>query len=256
VTTSLTSREIIGGSIWTLDGRHIVYGEQSAGGSNLWWIRAEGGGEPQRLLESKGALLPYSFSPDGSRLAYAEIAPNRFSDIWTLPLDMTDADHPRAGKPELFLSTPAREFCPAFSPDGRWIAYQTGGEDLEVYVRPFPGGSRYESRALQISPAGGQFPVWSRDGSELLYRAADGRIMVADYRVKGQTFYPEKSRPWPNLQIPVTVTGLSMPNFDLAPDGKRLLVSMPQSLENTQGSLHVTFLLNYFDELRRRLPVK
>jgi serine/threonine-protein kinase len=109
---------------------------------------------------------------------------------------------------------------------------------------------------LQISSAGGQFPVWSHDARELLYRAADGRIMVAEYSIKGQTFYPEKPRPWPNLQIPVSVTGLGVPNFDLAPDGKRLVVSMPQPMENTKDSVHVTFLMNYFDELRRRLPVK
>ena len=102
-----------------------------------------------------------------------------------------------------------------------------------------------------------KFPVWSRAGRELLFRASDGRIMVAEYAVKWDTFYTEKPRHWPDLQIPVPKAGGTVPpNFSLSPDGKRLVVSMPQSLENAKGFLHVTFLLNYFDELRRRLPVK
>ena len=89
-----------------------------------------------------------------------EIAPEKLSDIWTLPLDLTDPDHPKPGKPELFLSTPAREFNPAFSPDGKWIAYQSGHEKLDIYVRPFPVRTS-ESGHTQVSPAGGQSPISS-----------------------------------------------------------------------------------------------
>jgi serine/threonine-protein kinase len=237
---------------WAPDATHIAYDEPAVSGDTLWWRRAEGGGEPQRLLESKGRLLPYSFSHDGRRLAYAEIPPEKVSDIWTLPLDITDPDHPKPGKPELFLGTPAREYSPAFSPDGRWIAYQAGGENLEVYVRPFPGGTPTGSGQWQISSGGGQFPVWSRDGRELLYYAQGGRVMVASYSVRGDTFYPEKPQPWSNQLIP----SFGMPNFDVSLDGKRLVVPLPQSTEDAKGSVHVTFLLNYFDELRRRMPAK
>src|SRR5258706_2718859 len=96
-----------------------------------------------------------------------EQSPETSFDIWTLPLDLTDPDHPKPGKPELFLGTPAVEVSPVFSPDGRWLAYmslESGGP--EVYVRPFPGpGGKW-----QVSTGGGVMPVWSRNGRELFYR--------------------------------------------------------------------------------------
>ena len=76
--------------------------------------------------------------------------------------------------------------------------------------------------------------------------------MIAGYSVKGDTLVLEKPRPWSNHFIPF----LGGPNFDISRDGKRLLVPQPQPSEDAKSSLHITFLLNYFDELRRRLPVK
>src|SRR5260370_17709008 len=104
-----------GRPIWTPDGKHIAYASHT-GTETLWWIRADGAGEPQRLLESKDVLLPYSFSPDGRRLAYTDIETS--ADLLTLPLDISDSDHPKPGKPEPFLRTPAGEMNPAFPPDG------------------------------------------------------------------------------------------------------------------------------------------
>src|SRR5437899_3110489 len=76
-----------------------------------------------RLTESKNNQVPYSFSPDGKRLAFFEISQTNSWDIWTLPLDLSDPEHPKPGKPELFLGTPFTEYTPVFSPDGRWLAY-------------------------------------------------------------------------------------------------------------------------------------
>jgi serine/threonine-protein kinase len=104
--------------VWTPDGRHIAF--SSLGG--IWWVRADGAGEPQRLLESGQTNVPHSFSPDGRRLAFHQLHPETNMDIWTLPLDTSDPDHPKVGKPELFVGTPAAEQWPAFSPDGHWIA--------------------------------------------------------------------------------------------------------------------------------------
>jgi Tol biopolymer transport system component len=86
--------------------------------------------------------IPWSFSPEGQRLAYYANSPDTGFDIWTLPLDLTDPDHPKSGKPEPFLRTPASELLPRFSPDGRWIAYRSEESGTnEIYVRPFPSGS-------------------------------------------------------------------------------------------------------------------
>jgi Tol biopolymer transport system component len=240
--------------VWTPDGKHIVFQSQSPGAKSMRWIRADGAGESQLLLESEGDLRPYSFSPDGKRLAFAEMSVDSGYDLWTLPLDMSDPEHPKPGKPELFLRTPFNELEPAFSPDGRWIAYTSSGSGSnEVYVRPFPGGAPSGSGQWQIS-TGGLHPIWSRDGRELFYETPDNRIMVSAYTAKGDSFAADKPRPWSNTQImDLFETGIW--NLDLSPDGKRFaVIPRSEATAEQKGSVHVTVLLNFFDELRRRVP--
>jgi Tol biopolymer transport system component len=213
-------------------------------------ILRDGAGERQRLLETGGDnLLTDSFSPDGHRLMYHVQTAATGWDLWTLPLDLNDPGRPKPGKPELFLRTPADDALATFSPDGRWVAYRSNesGSD-QIYVRPFPPGSGAQ---WQISNDGGQYAMWSNNGRELFYqtRWAD-RIMVLDYTVSGNSFVPGKARVWYNKQL-LYRGGW---NLDLAPDGKRFLVQYsPESAEAEKGSVHVTMLLNFFDELRRRI---
>ena len=75
--------------------------------------------------------------------------------------------------------------------------------------------------------------------------------MVVDYTAKGDTFTPGKPRQWSDKLIPFT----GFLNLDLHADGKRFaLLPGSESTPEDKGSLHVTFLLNFFDELRRRVP--
>ena len=228
--------------VWAPNGKHLVF--QSAG--SLSWLRSDGAGEAQRLLEGPNAGIPWSFSPDGRRLAYFTVDPRSGFDLWTLPLDLTDPDHPKAGKPELFLRTPANELAPRFSPDGRWIAYRSDESGSnEIYVRPFRAAS---GGKWQISSGGGLYPFWAKDGRQLFYETADNRIMVVDYTVDGASLKPGKPRLWSDKQL--FYAGSS--NLDLAPDGKHFVVlEMP---ETAKSSPRVVFLLNFFDELRRRVP--
>src|SRR5260370_33207847 len=137
--TRLTVTQTNFSPVWTPDGKHIAFESRSPGANSIRWVRAAGAGETQLLLESKGELRAYSFSPDGQRLAFAEQGANTGLDLWALPLDMSDTEHPKAGKAELFLRTEFDEQEPAFSPDGRWIAYTSNESGRnEVYVRPFP----------------------------------------------------------------------------------------------------------------------
>jgi Tol biopolymer transport system component/predicted Ser/Thr protein kinase len=237
------------GPVWTPDGKHIAFWSVFANGHALSWIRSDGAGKAEPLLESHNIVTPYSFSPDGQRLAYFVINAETGHDIWTLPLDLTDPDHPKPGKPEPFLRTPADEFVPAFSPNGRWIAYLSNESGrFEIYVRPFPGGGRGK---WQISTGGGLYAIWSNNGRELFYESLDNRIMVLDYTVNGDSFVPGKPRLWSDKQI--YYAGVT--NLALAPDGKRFAVfPMPEAAPGEKGSVHVTFLLNFFDELKRRLP--
>jgi serine/threonine-protein kinase len=233
------------------DGKHLVFRSSPSPEQNgIAWIRADGAREPQRLLEGKILTIPTSFSPDGRRLAYFDLSPETAGDIWTLPLDLSDPEHPKPGKPEPFLSTPAREIRPAFSPDGRWIAYQSDESGrYEVSVRPFPGpgGKR------QVSAGGGANPIWSRDGRQLFFTSLDNRIMVASAMVEGESFLSGKPLLWSPAQIRQPSAAMFL---DLAPDGKRFAVfPMPEAKPEEKGSVHVTFLLNFFDEVRRRAPV-
>ena len=155
----------------------------------MYWMRADGAGEAVRLTESKNPQFAFSFSPDGKRLAFAEVDPHTNVDLWTLPLEGAESDHPKAGKPEPFLVTPFNEMVPMISPDGHWLAYYSdeSGRD-EVYVRPFPGpGGKW-----QISTAGGDKPVWSKKAHELFYRSGEG-MMVASYTTNGEAFVAEQT---------------------------------------------------------------
>ena len=234
--------------VWTPDGKYIVF-RSSVSGFGIWWIRSDGSGEPQQLLAAQNARVPWSFSPDGRRLAGSETSPEGGYDLWTVSLDTSDPDHLKAGNPEPFLRTPANENVPMFSPDGRWIAYRSDESRMdEIYVRPFPGG---QGGKWQISTGGGLYAMWSNNGRELFYETADHRIMVVDYTVSGDSFVPGKPRLWSETQI--FYSGVS--NLALAPDGKRFAVfPMPEAAGPDRGSVHVTFLQNFLDELRRQIP--
>jgi Tol biopolymer transport system component len=242
--------------VWTPDGKHIAFESQSPGANSMRWIRADGAGEAQLLLEGKGEMRPYSFSPDGRRLAFAEQAVDTGWNLWTLPLDVSDPEHSKPSKPELFFRTPFDEGEPAFSPDDRWIAYTSNASGrFEVYVRPFHAGAPSGSVQWQISTGGGLRPIWSRDRRELFYESPDDHIMVAAYTTQADSFAANKPRLWSDTQILKPAGGPPW-NLALAPDGKRFAVfPRPDASGGQKGSVHVTVLFNFFDELRRRVPV-
>jgi hypothetical protein len=115
-------------------------------------------------------------------------------------------------------------------------------------VRPFPGpGGRW-----LISE--GVHPIWSRNGRELFYETtSDNRIMVVTYSAKGDTFTAGKPRAWSDARI--LEPNNTYWNLDLGPDGKRFAVFPGPRAGEQKGSVHVTVLLNFLDELRRRAPV-
>ena len=119
---------------------------------------------------------------------------------------------------------------------------------FEVYVRPFPGpGGRW-----QVSAGGGLFPLWSRDGRELLFQTLDTRVMAVGYTAKGDSFAPGKPRVWTETRLRGAVgTGST---YDLAPDGKRLAALVEDDASSEKLPTHLTFLLHFFDELKRKAP--
>ena len=232
--------------VWTPDGKSIVFRSTNPNAPGLYGIRSDGSGEAKRLTEGKPLEVPFSFSPDGKRLAYNQSGNGGSPDIFTVGVEGDSGV--RLGKAELFLGTPFIEVHPAFSIDGRWLAYTSDESGtFEVYVRPFPGpGGRW-----QISTGGGRLPLWSRDGRELLFQTLDGRVMAAGFTAKGDSFAAGKVRVWAETRL--RIIGL-LPTYDLAPDGKRLAAFVSDDASGEKPLTHLTFLLHFFDELRRRAP--
>ncbi len=241
--------------VWTPDGKYIVFRSNNQAAPGLYGVRSDGSGEPKRLTEGNPLETPASFSPDGKRLAFTQGGNGGSQDIFTVPVEVDRGQGTfglRLGKAELFLGTPFNEVNLAFSTDGRFVAYQSDeSRTSEVYVRPFPGpGGRW-----QVSTGGGSYPMWSRDGRELLFLAPDQRLMAVSYTAThtagGDLFAAGRPRAWTETRL----RQLDNPNYDLAPDGKRLaaIVADDAGGKNSE-STHLTFLLNFFDELRRRAP--
>jgi len=240
--------------VWTPDGLRLAFASDRAkrGLANIYWQRADGTGEAQRLTEGDNPQSPSSWHPSGRFLAFTETNPQTALDIMILPMEGSEAGGWKAGKPFVFLNGPSNEGRPQFSPDGRWIAYMSDESGrFEIYVRPFPGpGGRW-----QVSTNGGLWPSWSPKGKELFYEeVSSSRIMVAAYAASGSEFQPEKPRPWASNSVPL-LQGVNSP-LDVSPDGKRLavLLKTPDQSQRPVKEDRITFLFNFTDELHRIVP--
>ncbi len=202
------------------------------------------------MTRSANVEYPYSVAPDGKRLAFHSANVGTGFDLWTVPIE-TDTTGLRAGKPEVFLQTPFDERYPVLSPDGRWLAYASNESgSFQVYIRAFPD----RGRRWQVSNEGGLTPAWSRDGRELFFRTEDNQVMVASLTTKGDSLVADSPKAWSPQRIADVSPGV--PNYDLAPDGKRIVALMPADTpQDRLPQSHVIFLENFFDELRRRVPL-
>jgi serine/threonine-protein kinase len=132
----------------------------------------------------------------------------------------------------------------AVSPDGRWLAYVTDSTGAsEIWVRPFPG----PGVAVRISPEGGVEPVWSRSGRELFYRLG-GRLMAVPVQA-GSEFQFSKPTVLFDGQFEYTRPGNQPPSYDVAPDGRFLLLKPPVAIQ----SQPITVVVNWAEELERRV---
>ena len=219
---------------WTPDGTRIAFTSRRNGKFNIFWMPSDGSGEAELLAESEMSQHPTSWSPAADVLLFQEGSLKSGRDIWVLHL----GSHPKP-----FLSTQFDEGEARFSPDGRWIAFtsnRSGQYEIHVVAYPEPG------RIELISKGGGTDPVWAPDGTQLFYRNGDN-IMAVLTQID-PTFKAGTPRPlfgWPSIP--------SMPlNYDIAPDGPRFAMIK----RFNANSIRVVVALNWFEELKRLLPVE
>jgi Tol biopolymer transport system component len=235
--------------VWTPDGQRIVYSSHDKSGAfNLWWIRADGAGDAQRLAENNRPQFAGSWRPDGKVMAFTQQNVDTNFDIMTFPIEGNEKSGWKPREPRPFVNSAFVESEPAFSADGRWLSYMSNESgNSEVYVRPFPGpGGKW-----QVSTGGGFFPKWSRNGNELFYRTGDSKIMMVAYSVTGDSFRADKPQLWSPGQF--TDRGLSY-NFDMHPDGKRFAVLKTPGTEQVAAVNKVNFIFNFFDEISSKVP--
>jgi serine/threonine-protein kinase len=238
-----TSADAYTSSVWSPSGDALILG----GRTGMAWIAADHPDKPHPLTVANTVQIPWSFTPDRKRFAYYQLDPVTGFDLWTTPV-YAGNNGLEFGNPEPMLMTPAFGECyPSFSPDGRWLAYTSDESgSLEVYVRAFPD----DGTKVRVSNAGGNLPRWSLNGRELLYRTWDQQVMVVAYRVVGGAFVAGKPQAWSSQQL--GDTGV-LPNFDIALDGERIAALIPVVRpEDQQSRNHITFLLNFSEEIRRR----
>jgi serine/threonine-protein kinase len=215
------------------------------GTSGLATVEPGGPKAPAVLVDTHAAAVPWSFSPDGRRLAYHAMGASSGFDLWTVPIEY-GPEGLTAGTPEPFLQSSSFEVYPSFSPDGRWLSYGSNESGKwEVYVRRFPD----DGTKAVVSTSGGHISIWLPNGRELLYEDEDHRLMVVRYDDTG-AFIAGAARPWPNGSL--ADTGV-LSNFDVSPDGRSVVALVsgnPSAGDQTPN--HVTLIVNFFDELRRR----
>jgi serine/threonine protein kinase len=215
--TSQSSREFFAASP---DGSRIVFSSMVNGGITDLFEASLAGGAARLLSKGPESKSAQDWSADREYILYR--TQSRGYDLWALQL---------AGdrKPIPVAQTPFDEDRGRFSPDGRWVAYESlESSRPEVYVQAFPGPG---DRSV-ISFDGGSFPEWGGGGRELFYVSAENRLMAVPVTIKGPRI--ERGKPVELFTL--------RPGSIYAPgrDGQRFLISAV-----VEDSSPITVLLNW-----------
>jgi hypothetical protein len=246
--------------IWTPDSQRIIFTStrESTLANGIWWKKADGTGEAEKLYSGTAAeiIAPFSSSKDGKTLV-----------LWTLSITPVNANIETLSMDDKHVRSPLlqknyNELYPQISPDGRWIAYQSNGSGrYEVFVNSFPDVNH---GMWQVSKNGGDSPLWAPDGKELFYHNGDSFIAAeveTDPTFKiGNSEALFKGRYARNADANECVL------WDIHPDGKRFLMVKPPDTVAAKPSSgesaipapqpKIIIVLNWFEELKERVPLK
>jgi serine/threonine protein kinase/dipeptidyl aminopeptidase/acylaminoacyl peptidase len=204
----------LNGPVWSPDGKFLVFSKSDEKDEFHLFLLPAAGGKEEQLLDWNNEQTADDWSGDGRFLLFENFDPKSV-DLWILPMT-------GERKPFPFLQTEGNQTHASFSPNGRWIAYVSDESGrAEVYVQGFPGVA---SGKFQISTAGGDTPLWRRDGKELFYLATDGNLMAVE--VKTETEF-ESSLPQTLFKTEIRQLGFTTwrSNYCPSADGQRFLVN-------------------------------
>jgi Tol biopolymer transport system component len=202
---------------------------------------ADGTGDPAVLVESQYAASNADWSRDGRYLVFHGPS-GEGTGVDILYVELEAGGEPF--KPKIFLSTPAAEFAPKLSPDGRFVAYGSNESGRpEVYVRPFPSGDG----RWQASPNGGTQPRWRSDGKELFYVENQNTMMAVPVSSGQGLTLGQPQRLFQSADL--IFRNLPWPQYDVSADGQRFLTSTPVQGE-TPPTIRV--VQNWHEEFRDR----
>jgi Tol biopolymer transport system component/predicted Ser/Thr protein kinase len=240
IASRLTFDSSAGWPIWSPDGTHVAFASNRDGVLNIYQKPANGAGTQELLLNSSEDKAPSDWSRDGRFLAYSVPKPTTFWDIWVLPVTGDKAQFP-------FVQTQFSEGDAKFSPDGRWVVYQSNESgEWAVYVRPFDTDAVRRNAAFagkwRISEGEGHWPRWAKGGNEILYLGSNTKVMAVDVNAKSSDAEhgPTFDASVPKLLFNVSAYGLH--SFTATADGQRFLINTKVGEEKSPS---VTVVLNW-----------
>ena len=219
--------------IWSPDGSHIVFSSNRTGVHLLYQKSVTGAaGSEDVLLSTTQHVIANDWSLDGRFLLYQSASQKTGTDLWALPMN---GDR----KPFPVVQSNFNEEQAQFSPDGKWVAYQSNETGrFEIYVQPFPG---VEGKSLISTNGGGQVR-WRRDGKELFYVALDGRLMAIPVQPASSIHAGDAGTPVP-LFAPSMGGGLQeRQQYVVSSDGQRFLMKTVTEAATTSP---ITVILNW-----------
>ena len=223
-------------AVWSPDGKQIVFASTRGGSKSLYQKLSSGAGTEEMLFKASNRVYPRDWSSDGKFILFENYDSKTGWDLWVLPLF---GDR----KPIPFLQTEFQELDGRFSPNGRWIAYDSNESGRrEVYVQPFP----VSAGRWQISTNGGSDPIWRPDGKELFYLAADGKLMADP--VKADAAFEAGV---PKALFQTMFVGFARGGFEhyrVTADGQQFLVNMQSA---GGGAPPITVALNWTAGLKK-----